>query len=158
MTRNIRGNTNVKIPRPRLRLVHIVRGQEHRLAEVAERADRRPGVPAGAGVKARGGLVEEDQVRIADQRQRQVQAPELAARQVPRANITLLAELDQLEELVDGSPARVVAAVHLERLGDGQVVLHAALLQDDPDALAQLTLPVRRVHPSTCASPAPRVR
>ncbi len=40
----------------------------------------------------------------------------------------------------------MVAAVHLDQLGNRQIVLHSALLEHDPDALSQPTLPVRRIH------------
>ena len=39
----------------------------------------------------------------------------------------------------------VVAGVHREHLGDGEVGIDAALLQDDADALAHLRPTVRRV-------------
>ena len=68
----------------RLRLVEVVRREQDRLAERLERADRVPGVAARGRVEARGRLVEEDQLRVADQRQRQIQPPQLPARQRPR--------------------------------------------------------------------------
>ncbi len=72
------------------------------------------------------------------------------------------AQLDELDQLVDRAAARVVAAVHLDQLGHGQVVLHAALLEHDPHALAQLAAgrapdpcPARWPRPR-CASGNPR--
>ena len=127
-------------------LVHVVGGQEHGLAEVAQRADRRPRLPARRRVKAGRRLVEEDQIGIPDQRERQVEPPALAARQVPGARVALLAQLHQLDHLVDRAAPAVIAAVHLDQLRDRQVVLHAALLEHDSDALVELALGVRRVH------------
>ena len=69
----------------RLRLVQVVRGQHDGLAEVAQRADHVPGGAPGAGIEARRRLVEEDQLRVADQREREVQPPRLAAAERPRA-------------------------------------------------------------------------
>ena len=57
-----------------LRLVHEVRRQEHGLAELAQRPDRRPRRVARGRIKAGRRLVEEDQLRVADQRQRRDRA------------------------------------------------------------------------------------
>ena len=101
-----------------LRLVHVVRGQEDRLAELAQRADRRPRLTARGRVKPGRRLVEEDQLRVADERQRQVEPPPLTARQLLGADVALLGQLDELDHLVDRAPPGVVAAVHLDQLGD----------------------------------------
>ena len=65
----------------RLRLVHEVGGEEDGLAERAEVLDRRPGLAAGGRVEAGGRLVEEEQVGVADEREREVEAAPLAARE-----------------------------------------------------------------------------
>src|SRR4051794_13757561 len=57
----------------RLRLVEVVRGQQDGLAEVLQRAHGRPRVAARGRVEARRRLVEEDQLGVADERQREVQ-------------------------------------------------------------------------------------
>ena len=93
----------------------------------------------GLGVKAGGRLVQEDQLRIADQRQGQVQATPLPARQLLGALVALLGELDKLEDLVHRALARVVAAEHLDQFIDRQVGLHAALLQHDADLFAEVS-------------------
>src|SRR4051794_24093740 len=56
-----------------LGLVEVVGGEQDGLAQRLERADRLPGVPPRPRVKAGGRLVEEDQLRIADQGQGEVQ-------------------------------------------------------------------------------------
>jgi hypothetical protein len=71
---------------------------------------------------------------------------------------TASTRLDELDQLIDRAAARVVAPVHLDQLGDGQVVLHSGLLQDYPDALAQLAPAVAGSMPSTLTSPPVRVR
>ena len=98
-------------------------------------------------VKSGGRLVEEQKVRISDQAEGQVEPAELAAGQVPGACIPLLAELDELDELVDRAPAGVVPTVHFDQLGDRQVVLDAGLLEDHADSLPQPALAVGRIHP-----------
>src|SRR5215208_3032689 len=62
-----------------LGLFHVVGGEEDRLAEIAQTRDD---VPRGAPcrrVKAGGGLVEEDKLGVADQRERDVDATLLTA-------------------------------------------------------------------------------
>jgi hypothetical protein len=66
-----------------LGLVHEVGGQKHGLAELAERANRRPRRVPGGRVKAGRRLVEEDQLGVADQRQRQIEPAPLAACPAP---------------------------------------------------------------------------
>jgi hypothetical protein len=51
--------------------------QEHRLAEFAQREDGRPRAAPGGGIEAGRRLVKEDQVGVADQRERQVEATAL---------------------------------------------------------------------------------
>src|SRR3954469_600577 len=121
----------------RLRLVEVVRGQQDRLPQVAQRADRRPGVAARGGVEARRRLVEEDQLRVADQRQPEVEGPQLAAGQLARLGVVLALQPDQGDDLVGVAGVRVHAAEVLERLADADVVVEARLLQDDAQALAQ---------------------
>ena len=65
----------------RLRLLHVVRRQEDRLAERAQAADRLPGAAARRGVEAGRRLVEEDELGVADEREREVEPPQLAARE-----------------------------------------------------------------------------
>ena len=64
-----------------LGLVEVVRRQHDGLAEVAQRADRAPRRAARRRVEAGRRLVEEDQLGVADERQREVQPALLAARQ-----------------------------------------------------------------------------
>ena len=58
-----------------LRLVEVVRRQQNRLPELAQVADRLPGRAARARVEAGRRLVEEDQLRVADQREAEVETP-----------------------------------------------------------------------------------
>ena len=57
-----------------LGLVEVVRRQEDGLAEPAQRADELPGVAARGGVEAGRRLVEEDELRVADERDRRGRA------------------------------------------------------------------------------------
>src|SRR6266536_737578 len=64
-----------------LGLVHVVRGQQDALAEGAQVVDQLPGVAPGRGVEPGGGLVQEDQIRVADDPERQVEPALLPTRE-----------------------------------------------------------------------------
>ena len=64
-----------------LGLVEVVRGQQYRLAERAQRADHLPGRASRRRVEAGRRLVEEEEVGVADERDAEVEAPLLAAGQ-----------------------------------------------------------------------------
>ena len=86
----------------RLRLVHVVGGEEDGLAELAQAADHLPRLAPGRGVEAGRRLVEEEQLGIADQRQRDVEAALLAAGELePSASSAFSVEADELDRLVD---------------------------------------------------------
>ena len=76
---------------------------------------------------------------------RNVEPALLAARQLVHAHVRFLLEADDLDHLVDVAGVRVVAGVELDDLAHGEVGLDAGRLQDDPDALAQARLALRRV-------------
>src|SRR3954449_13615698 len=122
----------------RLRLVEVVRGQQDRLAQLGELADDLPRRAPRGGVEARGRLVEEHKLGVAHQRQPEVQAPGLAARQSADLLVLLAAQPGELEHLVDVARCRIQAAPVLERLADRDVAIHTAALQDDPHPRAQL--------------------
>src|SRR5262245_13463413 len=122
--------------RQRLRLVHVVRGQENSLAEIAEPPDHLPGLAPGQGVEARGRLVEEEELGIADQGEGDVEAPLLPAGQGRGPGIRLLSEPDQVHGLVDVPGREVVARVLLDGLARGELRDEPGLLQDEPDPVA----------------------
>ncbi len=105
-------------------------------------------VAAGGRVEARRRLVEEDELRVADQGEREVQPPRLPAGERPRERLALLGEPDDLDDLVDVARVRVQAGPVGDRLVDLHVPVHPARLQDDPDALAQ----ARDRSPGSCPS------
>jgi len=77
-----------------LRLVHVVGGEEDRLAEIAQTADHVPSLAPRRGIEARGRLVEEEQLGIADQRHADVEAALLATGEAARPGVCLLGESD----------------------------------------------------------------
>jgi hypothetical protein len=52
----------------------------------------------------------------------------LPAREFLGADVALLGQLDQLDQLVHRPRVTVVAAVHLHQFGNGQIALYTALL------------------------------
>src|SRR5205807_10390573 len=100
----------------------------------------------GGGVETGGRLVEEDQLRVADERHAEVEPPLLAARQGRHARAALLVETDEPDHLVDVARPAVVAGEHAVDLRDGQVLEQLRLLQDDPDPLAELAARPRGVE------------
>src|SRR3954468_13774424 len=122
----------------RLRLVEVVRRQQDGLAEVAQRADRVPRRPARRGVEAGGVLVEEHQLRVADEGEPGVEPALVAARKRARPRVLLALQADQRDHLVDVARGRIHAREVLQRLAHADVRVDAGLLQDDADPLAQL--------------------
>ena len=119
-----------------LGLVHVVGGEEDRLAQRPQVGDHVPGSAASRRVEPGRRLVEEEQLRVADQRQGDVEAALLAAGEPRHASLGLLLEADQADRLGDVARGAVVAGEQLERLPDGELGSHPGLLEDDPDPLA----------------------
>jgi hypothetical protein len=122
----------------RLGLVEVVRGEQDGLAEIAQRAHDLPGGAPRRRVEARRRLVEEDQLGVADERQREVQPAPLAARESARAAVGGLLQAGQLDRLLHAAGGGVEAREVLDRLAHGQVRVGAAALEHDADPAAQL--------------------
>ncbi len=116
-----------------LGLVHVVGGQEDRLAELAEPGDDLPGGPAGRRIETGGRLVQEDDLGVADQGQGDIEAPALAAGQLRGERVRLLGQADQGDGVVDVARRPVVAGIQLQALAHGQAGLGLGLLQHDAD-------------------------
>ena len=93
-----------------LRLVHVVRGQQDRLAEIAQTFDHVPRVAARLGVEAGRRLVEEQEVGVADDAERDVDPALLPARELADPGVALRVEPDERDRVVDVARLRVVAA------------------------------------------------
>ena len=142
-----------------LGLVHVVRREEDGLAERAQPVDHVPGGAARRRVEARRRLVEEDQLRVADQRERDVEPPPLPARELRRERVGLLVEPDERDRLVDVARLEVVAGVELR----GTRARSAPARRSTPAARRRRGCARRRRRapgstPSTLTSPAVRVR
>ena len=129
-----------------LRLVEIVRRQQDRLAELAQLAHRLPCAAARLGIEAGRRLVEEDQLGIADQREREVQPAQLPAGELAAALVGLLLQAGEREHLLDVARARIEARPVAQRLARRDVRVDAAGLQHDADSLAQRAAAAARVE------------
>jgi hypothetical protein len=130
-----------------LGLVEVVRGEQDRLAEVGERAHGAPGGAARLGIEAGRRLVEEDELRVADEREGEIQPARLPAGQPADADVRALLQADDLDDLLDGARVRVERGPVRDGLADGQVAVHPAALQDDAGALPQGARPPGRIVP-----------
>src|SRR5207244_7500773 len=122
-----------------------MRGQEDRLAELAQVRDHLPCLTAGGRVESGRRLVEEQELRIPDQREPDVQPALLPAGKPPRPLIALIHKADELDRLVNGSRRLVVAGVELERLPNGELGLQVAILKNDADSLPPGAPRIRRI-------------
>jgi hypothetical protein len=129
-----------------LRLVQVVGGEQDGLAERAQVLDRAPAAAARLGIETGRRLVEEDQVRVAREREGQVEAAALAAGEPAHLRVLVLVELDDAEQVAGGAGVGVVRAPAVDQLFDPGLAGEAALLQDDADPLAELGRLRLRVH------------
>ena len=80
-----------------------------------------------------------------DEREREVQAPQLAAGQLARAGAGLLDQPGALEHLVDVARGRIEVRPMPQDLAHGDVAVDGALLQDDAHPPAQVGRALRGV-------------
>src|SRR3954468_192034 len=118
-----------------LRLLEVVRREEQRLPQLAQRLDHLPGGTPGGRVEAGGRFVEEDQLRVADQRQREVEPPELPAGELVGARVELLLEADERDRLDHVARVRVVDGHLLDRLAHRGPRVEADALEHDSHPL-----------------------
>ena len=115
----------------RLGLVHVVGGQHHRPTLGAQPPHHVPGLAPGRGVEPGGGLVQEDQLGIADQGQAEIQPALLATREGLDPCPGLGLQAHQLDDLPHRPGCRIEAGPLGDRLGHGQVRVDGALLEHD---------------------------
>jgi len=114
-----------------LGLVEVMRGEEDGLAERPQRPDHLPRRPPRRRIEARGRLVEEDEVGVADQRDAEVEPALLAARQGLHPCLRLLLETDERDHLVDVPRRAVVTGEDRVDLTHGEVRPELRGLEDD---------------------------
>ena len=130
----------------RVRLVHVVRRQQHRAAGSAKAIEHAPQLAAldcgsspvvGSSRKSRSG-----RPAIAHAIDSRCFCP---PESLPTHGVALRFELDRLEQLVDGGARIVERAKQTQRLCDGQLVGELRFLQLDAESLAE---PCRRCLPN----------
>ena len=136
-----------------LGLLHVVRRQQDGPAVGLEAADEVPQRPPGRGVEAGRRLVEEDELGVVHERQRDREPLPLAARQVLAPGVASLAELERVDQLGRRTGLRVEAAEEVDELGDGQLRVEGGGLEADADARLERAASRATSWPSTRTSP-----
>jgi hypothetical protein len=111
----------------------------------ARALDHVPCAPAGGRVEAGGGLVQEQQLRVADQGEGDVETAPLPAGEKLARRAGAPLQPDQRDRVVDVPGLAVVAGVELEALADREARLGLRLLRDHADAVAPGPAGVGRV-------------
>ena len=122
-----------------LRLLQVVRGDEHRHAGRGHLVDERPEAAAGEGIDAARGLVQEDDARAVQDRAREGQLLPPAAGQLARQAMLLPAQARHLDRPLlplarGGTPQAVHAAEEADVLQRRQVLVQAEALAHVADA------------------------
>lgn len=103
-----------------------------------------------ASIESGRGLIEEDQLGIADHPECEIEAAPLAAGEGRDPRVGLRLEPDELDHLG--------GAVSVERLADREVGVDPGLLRDDPDPIAQLGVAALGIVAEHLDRPRVRVR
>jgi hypothetical protein len=120
-----------------LRLLHVVRRQEHRAAVRAEAADHVPQLPARLRIEPGRRLVEKEELRTRHQGARHREALLLPSRELPHPGGALLLELHEPEYLLHRVGGAVEAPKQPHRLFHREFVGQLRLLQLDAEPLPQ---------------------
>ena len=132
--------------------------EEDGLAELPEPGNDLPGGAAGGRIEASGRLVQEDELRVADEGEGEIEPAPLAARQPGAECARLAGQADEGESVVDIPRRAVEPGVHGQALPDGQAGLGLRLLQDHahpvpPGAARRGRVVPQDRNPSICALP-----
>ena len=128
----------------RLRLVQVVGREQHGGPGVAQAPDQPPHIPSALGVEAGGGLIEEDELRLAHQGARQVEATSLSTGEPPDGRPLPVGEVEHRERVGDRPGTGHCRRPHPQGLGDGEVTGEAAELEEDAGTTAYFgTVPDR---------------
>src|SRR5688572_28665099 len=117
-----------------------MRGEHDRAAARAELADDVPELMPGLRVEAGGGLVQEEDVRVAHEGAREREPLPLPARELDHPGAALLLQPDLFQHVVARKTTIVEAAEEGDRLAHRQLLRQAGLLERGPHALPELAL------------------
>src|SRR5262249_13001170 len=129
------------------RFVHVVSRQQYGTALLTERPDDVPELPTRLRVEPGCRLVEEQELRIANQRAGDREALWLAAGELADPCFGFLFERDAGNGFVGFEPAVVEAAKQRERLANRELLRQLGFLQRDADTLADVAVLSAPVHP-----------
>lgn len=118
-------------------LIEVVGGQHDRGAEGPEVLDHLPATSACFGIEAGGRLIEEDQLGVTSEREREVEAAPLSPREATYDRVVVVTEFDDREQLLERAWPYVEAAPRFDELADSQVQRKPALLEHDTGSLPE---------------------
>ena len=113
----------------------------------ADVLDELPRIAPRLRVETRRELVEDGDLRFADQRERDGQALLLAARQLPELGLPLVGEPEVPEQLVAVARVRVERGVEVDGFTDPELILKLTLLKLDADDAPKRVAVVPRLEP-----------
>ena len=119
-----------------VRLVQVVGREEDGAAALGESLHRLPETAPGLDVHGRGGLVEDEQPGIADQRHREAESLRLAAGEAVDPAPLDAPELGDLDDLIEREGSGVEAPRHAEQLDHLDAGHHPAVLEHRADQAA----------------------
>ena len=116
-------------------LFQVVRGQHDRAALLADRSDHVPEGAPGLWIESGGGLVEEHQLGVVHQRERDREPLLLAARELARLAVALLLEADDREHALGAPVGRlpVEPGIQIEQLARRQPLEERGRLELNAD-------------------------
>jgi hypothetical protein len=124
-----------------------VRDQQDRDTPVPDPLDQVPGVAPRVPVEPGGQLVEDRDLGVADQGERDREPLLLAARELPEAGVALLLEAEVGQQRMPVGGVVVEGGVEVERLPHLHLLGKLALLELRPDVLPELGAVPDRVEP-----------
>ncbi len=114
-----------------LRLLHVMGGQDDGLALRLDGLHQFPEAPTGLRVESGGGLIQEQDGRIIDQRHPQQQALQLAAGELLVVALEQFLQRAQADDFLHAQAVVIQAAKQFQRLAYRQEVLQGGLLEQD---------------------------
>ena len=131
-------------------LLHVVRRQEDRLSLGSHVADQVPGRVASLRIEPAGQLVQEDQLRIADQRQRDREALLLATGEIGVGDVLPVGQAEPLEDRLRLERPRVEGGEQAHGLAHPQPRREAASWSCAPIRCLSASPSRRGSSPRTC--------
>jgi tumor protein p53-inducible protein 3 len=122
------------------RLVHVMRRKQNGSTPLTESLHDVPQLQTALRIEAARGLVEEQDVRLADESTRDSKTLFLTAGEFSNAGIQLLVEREVVQQIAGIRPVPIEGAEQPQRLEHGELLAELRFLQRDAHALAQLSL------------------